>query len=66
MNNEADTRRHYITPQLIAAGWDDPPHSFTRNTRSIQGASSLMARANRSASPRAGRITCCATTMTSL
>lgn len=29
MNNEADTRRHYITLQLIAAGRDDPPHSFT-------------------------------------
>lgn len=27
--NEADTCRKYVVPRLIAAGWDNAPHSFT-------------------------------------
>jgi type I restriction enzyme R subunit len=28
MTNEADTRRRYITPALVAAGWDTTPHTM--------------------------------------
>ena len=28
MANEADTCRKYVTPQLLAAGWDTDPHSI--------------------------------------
>lgn len=27
--NEADTCRKFITPQLVEAGWENPPHSLT-------------------------------------
>ena len=29
MANEADTCRKYVLPKLLAAGWDEEPHSFT-------------------------------------
>ncbi len=29
MSNEADTCRKYVTPQLVASGWDSGPHLFT-------------------------------------
>ncbi|MCL5999285.1 MAG: DEAD/DEAH box helicase, partial [Chloroflexi bacterium] len=28
MSNEADTCRRYVVPRLIAAGWDNDPHSI--------------------------------------
>jgi type I restriction enzyme R subunit len=37
MSNEADTCRKYVTPKLIAAGWDDDPHSFTEQRTFTDG-----------------------------
>jgi type I restriction enzyme R subunit len=35
--NEADTCRKYVLPQLIAAGWDNDPHSFTEQKTFTDG-----------------------------
>lgn len=35
--NEADTCRILITPKIISAGWDDSPHSFTREKTFTDG-----------------------------
>ncbi|MDT4965749.1 MAG: type restriction enzyme subunit, partial [Acidobacteriota bacterium] len=37
MSNEADTCRRYVTPKLVAAGWDDEPHSFTEQRTFTDG-----------------------------
>jgi type I restriction enzyme R subunit len=37
MANEADTCRKYVTPKLIAAGWDEAPHSFTEQKTFTDG-----------------------------
>ena len=37
MANEADTCRAYVVPRLIAAGWDDAPHSFTEQQTFTDG-----------------------------
>ncbi len=34
---EADTCRKYVLPKLIAAGWDDEPHSFTEQRTFTDG-----------------------------
>ena len=35
--NEADTCRIHITPQLVSAGWDEHPHSFTEQCTFTDG-----------------------------
>ncbi len=35
--NEADTCRKYVLPKLIAAGWDNSPHSFTEQRTFTDG-----------------------------
>ena len=35
--NEADTCRILITPKIISAGWDDSPHSLTREKTFTDG-----------------------------
>jgi len=35
--NEADTCRKYVVPRLIAAGWDNSPHSFTEQRTFTDG-----------------------------
>jgi len=30
MSNDADTCRKYVLPKVIEAGWDNEPHSFTK------------------------------------
>lgn len=35
--NEADTCRKYVVPRLIAAGWDNTPHSFTEQRSFTDG-----------------------------
>jgi type I restriction enzyme, R subunit len=35
--NEADTCRKYVTPKLVATGWDDEPHSFTEQRTFTDG-----------------------------
>lgn len=35
--NEADTCRTYVVPKLVAAGWDDPPHSLTEQKTFTDG-----------------------------
>ncbi len=35
--NEADTCRKYVLPQLIAADWDNDPHSFTEQKTFTDG-----------------------------
>lgn len=35
--NEADTCRKYVLPKLIAAGWDNDPHSFTEQKTFTDG-----------------------------
>lgn len=37
MSNEADTCRKYVTPKLVATGWDDEPHSFTEQRTFTDG-----------------------------
>lgn len=37
MANEADTCRKYVLPKLIAAGWDNDPHSFTEQKTFTDG-----------------------------
>lgn len=37
MLTEADTCRTYVLPQLIAAGWDNEPHSFTEQKTFTDG-----------------------------
>jgi type I restriction enzyme R subunit len=37
MPNEADTCRRYVTPKLVATGWDDEPHSFTEQRTFTDG-----------------------------
>jgi len=37
MINEADTCRKYVLPKLIAAGWDNDPHSFTEQKTFTDG-----------------------------
>jgi type I restriction enzyme R subunit len=37
MSNEADTCRKYVTPKLVASGWDDEPHSFTEQRTFTDG-----------------------------
>ncbi len=37
MANEADTCRKYVLPKLIAAGWDNEPHSFTEQKTFTDG-----------------------------
>lgn len=37
MSTEADTCRKYVLPKLIAAGWDDDPHSFTEQRTFTDG-----------------------------
>jgi len=37
MSTEADTCRKYITPALLAAGWDDPPHSIAEQRTFTDG-----------------------------
>jgi type I restriction enzyme R subunit len=37
MSNEADTCRKYVTPKLVAAGWDSDPHSFTEQRTFTDG-----------------------------
>jgi type I restriction enzyme R subunit len=37
MITEADTCRKYVLPKLIAAGWDDDPHSFTEQKTFTDG-----------------------------
>lgn len=37
MSTEADTCRKYVLPRLIAAGWDDEPHSFTEQRTITDG-----------------------------
>ena len=37
MTTEADTCRKYVLPKLIAAGWDDEPHSFTEQRTITDG-----------------------------
>jgi type I restriction enzyme R subunit len=37
MSNEADTCRKYVTPKLVANGWDDEPHSFTEQRTFTDG-----------------------------
>jgi type I restriction enzyme R subunit len=34
---EADTCRQYVLPKLVAAGWDDEPHSFTEQKTFTDG-----------------------------
>ena len=34
---EADTCRKYVLPKLVAAGWDDEPHSFTEQRTFTDG-----------------------------
>ncbi len=34
---EADTCRTYVLPKLLAAGWDDDPHSFTEQRARTDG-----------------------------
>ncbi len=35
--NEADTCRKYVVPQLVEAGWDTPPYSFTEQRTFTDG-----------------------------
>lgn len=35
--NEADTCRKYVVPKLLAAGWDDPPHSINEQRTFTDG-----------------------------
>ena len=35
--NEADTCRKYVLPKLLAAGWDNDPHSFTEQRTFTDG-----------------------------
>jgi type I restriction enzyme R subunit len=35
--NEADTCRKYVVPNLLAAGWDNDPHSFTEQKTFTDG-----------------------------
>ncbi len=37
MTTEADTCRKYVLPKLIAAGWDNDPHSFTEQRTFTDG-----------------------------
>jgi type I restriction enzyme, R subunit len=37
VSTEADTCRKYVLPKLIAAGWDDEPHSFTEQRTFTDG-----------------------------
>lgn len=37
MIGEADTCRKYVEPLLLAAGWDDPPHSYTEQVHFTDG-----------------------------
>jgi type I restriction enzyme R subunit len=37
MANEADTCRKYVLPKLVAAGWDNDPHSFTEQKTFTDG-----------------------------
>ena len=35
--NEADTCRKYVLPKLVAASWDNEPHSFTEQKTFTDG-----------------------------
>jgi type I restriction enzyme, R subunit len=35
--NEADTCRVYVTPKLVDAGWEQPPHSLTEQQTFTDG-----------------------------
>ena len=37
MLTEADTCRKYVLPKLMAAGWDNDPHSFTEQKTFTDG-----------------------------
>ena len=37
MMTEADTCRKYVLPKLIQAGWDNAPHSFTKQKTFTDG-----------------------------
>jgi type I restriction enzyme R subunit len=37
MTTEADTCRKYVLPNLIEAGWDNGPHSFTEQRTFTDG-----------------------------
>jgi hypothetical protein len=37
MSNEADTCRKFVLPKLMAAGWDNEPHSFTEQKTFTDG-----------------------------
>jgi len=37
LTTEADTCRKYVLPKLVAAGWDDEPHSFTEQRTFTDG-----------------------------
>ncbi len=37
MTTEADTCRKYVVPNLDAAGWDTPPHSYTEQRTFTDG-----------------------------
>jgi len=37
MTTEADTCRKYVVPKLVAAGWDEEPHSFTEQKTFTDG-----------------------------
>jgi type I restriction enzyme R subunit len=37
MSTEADTCRRHVLPKLIAAGWDNDPHSFTEQRTITDG-----------------------------
>ena len=37
MSNEADTCRKYVVPELVQAGWEDPPHSIAEQRAFTDG-----------------------------
>jgi len=37
MSNEADTCRAYVVPRLVAAGWEDEPHSLSEQRTFTDG-----------------------------
>jgi len=37
MSTEADTCRKYVVPKLLAAGWDDDPHSIAEQRTITDG-----------------------------
>ena len=37
MTTEADTCRKYVLPKLVEAGWDDEPHSLTKQKTFTDG-----------------------------